>query len=157
MPLAAGPWCPEADISLIVSGAGSPLTMDFSGAGIHPSRDCDPGIHSQGLGKTSEVELYHGGSSLPPITTLPLTPHQDFAERNGFCTRPFFIIKLTVSTHLELTLPPSWGGNSPFPEGPRAVVGLLVCGAVVGSLGTAASLLMCCWVLTSQASGLHCC
>ena len=32
----------------------------------------------------------------------------------------------------------------------------IVCRAV-GSLGTAASLLMCCWVLTSQASGLHCC
>lgn len=45
-----------------------------------------------------EAGLYYGGSSLPPITSLPLTPHQDFAERNGFCTRSFFIIKLTVST-----------------------------------------------------------
>ena len=51
MPLAAGPWCPEADISLIVSGTISPLIMDSSGAGIHPSRDCDPGIHLQGLGE----------------------------------------------------------------------------------------------------------
>lgn len=33
----------------------------------------------------------------PPITSLALTPHQNFAERNGFCTRSFFIIKLTVS------------------------------------------------------------
>lgn len=34
----------------------------------------------------------------PYLPSPPLTPHQDFAERNGFCTRSFFIIKLTVST-----------------------------------------------------------
>lgn len=34
----------------------------------------------------------------PHLPSPPLTPHQDFAERNGFCTRSFFIIKLTVST-----------------------------------------------------------
>lgn len=55
--------------------------------------------------------------SPPPVTSLALTPHQDFAERNGFCTRSFFIIKLTVSTPLEPAPPPSWGGNAPYPRG----------------------------------------
>lgn len=37
-----------------------------------------------------------GVRPFPPSS--PLATHQDFAERNGFCTRSFFIIKLTVST-----------------------------------------------------------
>lgn len=76
--------------------------------------------------KIWEAGLYRGGSSLPPITSHPLTPHQDFAERNGFCTRSFFIIKLTVSipssrprllpgkaTPLSFGIP----GGSPEPAG----------------------------------------
>lgn len=57
----------------------------------------------------------------PYLPPPPLTPHQDFAERNGFCTRSFFIIKLTVSTPSsrprllpgEATPPSGFGVGSP--------------------------------------------
>lgn len=60
----------------------------------------------------------------PPSSAL--TTHQDFAERNGFCTRSFFIIKLTVSTPSSRprllpgeAMPSSSGvsGESPEPAG----------------------------------------
>lgn len=51
-------------------------------------------------GRLVKRDYIMGFRPYPPSS--PLTPHQDFAERNGFCTRSFFIIKLTVST------PSSW-------------------------------------------------
>lgn len=51
-------------------------------------------------GRLVKRDYIMGVRPYPPSS--PLTPHQDFAERNGFCTRSFFIIKLTVST------PSSW-------------------------------------------------